>query len=141
MVTAVFLSNDVWTFWDVMFLFFIWIPLVMIWFFAIFDVFARRDLTGWSKALWLLAIIIIPWFGTLVYLLVRPREAPADTMYAPQSYAAVPQATTAAPAGGQGTEVDQLQSLAALHSSGAITDAEFATMKARVTGSPQAPVA
>jgi hypothetical protein len=72
MVVAVIFSNTTWTFWDVMLFFFIWIPLVMVWFFSMFDVFARRDLSGWGKALWLLAIVIFPWIGVLVYMIFRP---------------------------------------------------------------------
>ena len=65
-------SNTVWTFWDVFFLMFIWIPLLLVWVFAIFDVFTRRDLSGWGKAAWLLAIVILPLIGTLLYLIFRP---------------------------------------------------------------------
>jgi hypothetical protein len=80
MTVAVILSNEVWTFWDVMLFAFIWIPLVMVWFFCIFDVFARRDLSGWGKALWALAIVVFPWIGALIYLIFRPWSMDA---YAP----------------------------------------------------------
>jgi hypothetical protein len=65
-------SNTVWTFWDVFFLMFIWIPLILVWAFAMFDVFTRRDLSGWGKAAWLLAIIIFPLIGVLCYMIFRP---------------------------------------------------------------------
>jgi hypothetical protein len=71
MLAAMF-SNTYWTFWDVFFLLFIFIPLVMVWVFAIFDNFTRRDLSGWGKAAWLVAIIILPFLGTLLYLIFRP---------------------------------------------------------------------
>jgi len=74
MVPVVFLS----TFWDVIWatliLFFIIIPLVMLWIFALMDLFMRRDIR-WQKVLWLLFIIFVPLFGSIVYLLVRPQEA------------------------------------------------------------------
>ena len=54
---ATFISNNYWTWWDVFFLMFIWIPMLFVWGFAIFDVFTRRDLSGWGKAAWLLAIV------------------------------------------------------------------------------------
>ena len=72
---AVFISNNVWTFWDVFFLMFIWIPLACVWVFAIFDNFTRRDLSGWGKAGWLLAIVILPLIGTLFYLIFRPWDS------------------------------------------------------------------
>ncbi len=74
MVPVVFLS----TFWDVIWatliLFFIIIPLVMLWVFALMDLFTRRDIR-WQKVVWLLFIVFIPLFGSIVYLLVRPQEA------------------------------------------------------------------
>src|SRR4051812_42469572 len=72
MVAAVIFSNTQWTFWNVFLLFFLWIPLVMLWFFALFDVFQRQDIHGGAKALWALVILIFPWIGTLVYLIARP---------------------------------------------------------------------
>jgi uncharacterized RDD family membrane protein YckC len=80
MVVAVIFSNTTWTFWDVMLFFFLWIPLVMVWFFCMFDVFTRRDLSGAGKALWLLAIVILPWIGTFAYVIARPWSRDA---YAP----------------------------------------------------------
>jgi hypothetical protein len=71
MLASVIFSNTVWTFWDVMIFFFIWIPAVMIWFFCLFDIFARRDMGIGGKLLWLLAIFIIPWFGGICYLITR----------------------------------------------------------------------
>ncbi len=74
MVPVVFLS----TFWDVIWatliLFFIIIPLVMLWVFALMDLFTRRDIR-WQKVVWLLFIVFIPLFGSIVSLLVRPQGA------------------------------------------------------------------
>lgn len=74
--SAAIFSNTQWTFWDVFFLFFFWLPLLMVWAFAFFDIFARRDLSGWAKALWAVGIIIFPWVGAIVYLLVRGQGEP-----------------------------------------------------------------
>jgi hypothetical protein len=75
MVDAVFLS----TFWDVVgatfLILFVFVPLILLWTFALVDLFVRRDISGWQKVLWLLLIIFIPIFGPLIYLLVRPEEA------------------------------------------------------------------
>ena len=65
------------TFWDVLWamviVLFIFIPLTMLWIFALGDLFSRRDIR-WLKVSWLLLIIVVPVFGPLVYLLVRPEE-------------------------------------------------------------------
>ena len=60
------------TFWGAFLLLLIWVPLVLLWFATIFDLFRRDDLSGWKKVAWVLGIILIPWFGALVYLIVRP---------------------------------------------------------------------
>jgi hypothetical protein len=74
MVDAVFLT----TFWDVIWssfiVFFVVIPLIMLWVFALADLFIRHDIR-WGKVLWLLFIVFVPIFGAIIYLLVRPPEA------------------------------------------------------------------
>ena len=119
-------------FWDVFFLLLIYIPLLLIWAFSIFDIFRRDDLGGLAKGIWLVVVILIPLFGTFIYLIFRRRGAtevarlaiyPANRLlvqkYAPPSSA------------------DQLRTLAELHDSGKLTDDEFAKEKARVIqGSP-----
>ena len=74
MVVPVVLS----TFWDVIWasfiVFFIVIPLIMLWVFALVDLFVRPDLR-WGKVLWLIFIVFVPIFGAIIYLLVRPPEA------------------------------------------------------------------
>ena len=90
MVAAIIFSNTYWTFWDVFLLFFLFIPLVMLWFFCMIDVFRRPNLSGVGKAAWLLAIIIFPWIGSLAYLITKPAEA---------EYAGAPGYTAPAPSG------------------------------------------
>ncbi len=73
MVDAVFLS----TFWDVVLgaflVFFVVIPLILLWVVALADLFMRRDIR-WQKVLWLVFIVFIPVFGSIIYLLVPPGE-------------------------------------------------------------------
>src|SRR4026209_1501105 len=59
-------------FWESFFLFLIFVPLAMIWAFALLDIFRRDDIGGGSKALWVATVIILPFVGTLIYLIVRP---------------------------------------------------------------------
>jgi hypothetical protein len=59
-------------FWAIMLGLFIFIPLLLIWLFAIVDLFGRADLGGFAKALWLLAILFLPILGTIGYYLFRP---------------------------------------------------------------------
>ena len=59
---------------EVLVLLFIFIPLVLLWVFALIDLFGRPDLGGWGKAIWLLVIIIIPILGALIYIGTRPQN-------------------------------------------------------------------
>ena len=52
------------------FFFFAAVFVTVIW--AFIDDFRRRDHSGWAKAGWALLIIILPLFGTLIYLVARP---------------------------------------------------------------------
>jgi putative oligomerization/nucleic acid binding protein/phospholipase D-like protein len=110
------------TFWDIiwaMVAFFFWITVLWM-FVAIFgDIWRRDDLSGAMKAVWVLALIILPFLGALIYMVARPKTA-GDTygyMGAPERSAAARNVT------------DELEKLAKLKASGAITDAEYETLK------------
>ena len=64
------------TFWDVVWggflIIFIFVPLILLWVFALADLFRRKAMPAISRVLWLLAIVFFPIFGPIVYLLVRP---------------------------------------------------------------------
>jgi hypothetical protein len=111
------------TFWETFFLFFIFLPLLMIWAYALVDIFRRDDIRGLMKALWILVVFLLPFLGTLVYLIVRPavatreeREAVERRLYGSQDRA------------------EQLRTLSDLHDRGKLTDEEFAAEKARLMG-------
>jgi hypothetical protein len=65
-------------FWDVFWLLLIFIPLLLVWTFAIVDIFQREDLPGWLKAVWVLVVVVLPFIGTFVYLIFRPRDNTPD---------------------------------------------------------------
>jgi hypothetical protein len=117
------------TFWETFFLLLIFLPLVLVWGFALLDIFRRDDMGGWSKALWVAAVFLVPFFGTLLYLIVRPAGATYDerVMIEQQNRESV---ARYAPADG----TTELKTLADLHERGKLTDAEFAAEKARLLG-------
>ena len=121
------------SFWENFFLLLIFLPLIMIWAFALVDVFRRDDMGGGSKALWVACIILVPFLGTLIYLITRPAGATPEERQmmdeASRDFVAKYTPTDTAP---------QLQTLSDLHDRGKLTDAEFAAEKARVLGSAQA---
>jgi hypothetical protein len=66
------------TFVEVLLLMFIFIPLTLLWVFALIDIFGRPDISGWGKAAWILVILVIPWLGALIYIATRPSDLEQD---------------------------------------------------------------
>jgi hypothetical protein len=115
------------TFWESFFLVLLFLPLAMVWGFALIDIFRRDDMRGWSKALWVTCVILVPFFGTLIYLVTRPADA------TPEERAMIEEADRVArysPSNG----VSELAALADLHDRGKLTDSEFAAEKSRLLG-------
>jgi hypothetical protein len=102
---------------------------------AIFsDIFRSHDIGGVHKTLWLLAILFLPLFGILLYLIVRggsmhERAAKQAAMQQEAFDAYVKEA-----AGSGGGSAEELAKLADLKEKGVITDAEFSAQKAKILG-------
>jgi hypothetical protein len=111
-----------------MLLVFLWIAWVFLLFRIVFDIFRRRDTSGWKKALWVVFIIFLPFLGVLVYLIAQGGHmAERD---AEQARAAQGQLDEyirqAAGSGGAAAEIAKAKELL---DSGAITQAEFEAIK------------
>jgi len=117
------------SFWETFFLFMLFMPLAMIWAMALVDIFRRDDMRGWSKALWVVCVIVVPFLGTLIYLVTRPRGATPEERLALEgpSHAYSSRYTPS-------SELSELSTLADLHDRGKLTDSEFAAEKARLLG-------
>jgi hypothetical protein len=119
-------------------LFFIWIWMLVV----IFgDIFRSDDLGGGGKALWCILIIIFPYLGVFVYLIVRGRSMGerAQKMAQAQDAAArayIQSAVTTAqpPQGGATSPAEEIDRLAKLRASGVISETEFQQGKAKVLG-------
>jgi hypothetical protein len=120
------LLNVFWT----MFEFFIWI----LWFFLLFriigDIFRSSDLGGGGKAGWAILVILLPFIGVLVYLIVRggsmhTREVKAAEQSDEAMRNYVRQAAGSGPS-------EELTKLAALRDQGVLTEEEFAAQKAKL---------
>jgi hypothetical protein len=97
-----------------------------IWIFiAIFgDIFRRNDLSGAAKAGWILLIFILPFLGCLIYIVARPKVTAQDVQMMARADAANQAVALVSTA-------DELAKLQQLKESGAITAAEFDTLKAK----------
>ena len=48
---------------------------LVLWVRAVIDVFRRGDLTGAGKAAWAIIMLILPFIGLLMYMLLRPSDS------------------------------------------------------------------
>src|SRR5687767_749317 len=115
-----------WSFW-----FFIWIAAFMVWFRCIFDMFGDHTLSGWGKAGWAILLIFVPWLGALIYLIARGRSMSERQAAALAQQQASQEKYIQQVAGTSTSPADQVASAKALLDSGAITQAEFDTLKAK----------
>ena len=123
------LADDHVTFWNLFFLLLIFIPALLVWAFAVFDIFRRVDISGGMKAVWLAVVIFLPFLGTIVYLIVRPVGASGDDRVGPQPPSAE---TVARYQPGASARVEELRVLSDLHDRGKLSDEEFAAEKSRL---------
>jgi hypothetical protein len=116
----------VWT----MFIFFAWV--IWIWFLItiLADVFRRRDLSGWGKAGWTIFLIFLPFLGALIYLITQGKamsERNVEQAQAAQSQTDEYIRSVAE----RDDPTAQIRRGKELLDSGAITNDEFAALKAK----------
>ncbi len=131
LVAAEFGTGQV--FWSILwfFLFFVWIMLI----FSIFgDIMRSEDLGGAAKAIWSIFIIFVPFLGIFLYLIIRGGSMHERQITAAKAQEAAMQDYIRTTAGGGTSAADQLATLADLHTSGKLDDAEYAAAKAKVVG-------
>ena len=111
-------------FWTMAIIFF-WVIAIMIWFRCFMDLFGRDDLTGVMKGVWIVALIIIPWLGALVYIITRPKVTASDVQM-------LVRAEAAGQAASKVSTADELAKLADLKEKGVINDAQYEELKAKL---------
>jgi hypothetical protein len=107
----------------IFFLFVIWIWILIT---VFVDIFRRRDTSGFAKALWIIFVILTPYLGVLIYLIVNHdgmAERNVKQMHAQQ---AATDDYIRSVSGGSAAEIEKAKGLL---DSGAITQAEFDTLK------------
>ena len=97
---------------------------------VVIDVFRNDDLSGWGKAVWVLALLLVPALTALIYLVIN-----GSGMAARQRGGRGPVPEPGGPLIiNAPTPVDQIAQAKALLDSGAITADEFAALKAKALG-------
>lgn len=116
-------------FWDLL-IFFAWVIFVWIAITAVIDVFRRHDLSGWGKAAWVVFIVILPWIGVLTYMIFNHTGMTERRINERRAVQAQFDQYIRRAAGGGGP-ADEIEKAKNLLDDGAITPAEFDTIKAR----------
>ena len=113
----------------------LWIYLIFAWFMLLFsvvaDIFRNHEMRGFSKAIWLVVVILIPFLGVLIYVLAHGDEMSQRRLAEAKAQDAAARAYVK-DAAGTTSHADQISQLAALRDQGTISEAEFAAGKAKI---------
>jgi hypothetical protein len=90
------------------------------------DLFRRHDISGWIKALWVIAWVVVPYLGVLAYLIFQGRGmAERNVQQVQQTRDDLRRAVGFSVA-------DEIEKLDRLKQAGSISDAEFMRLRARL---------
>ena len=105
------------------FLFVLWFWLLII---VISDLFRRHDISGWVKAIWVIALIVFPYLGIFAYLITQSRGMTERSSQQAQ------QAREELRRVAGFSVADEIEKLDRLKKSGTITDQEFTRLRAKL---------
>ena len=102
----------------------------VVWFWLIVviygDLFRRHDISGWGKAFWVIGLVLFSYLGILAYLVTQGRGmAERNAQQAQQARDELRRVVGFSVA-------DEITKLDQLKKSGAITDAEFQRLRAKL---------
>lgn len=118
---------------------------ILLWVFSIFlffaylmilwtifsDLFSDDETSGWGKALWIIFLIFLPLVGALVYLIVRGRGMQERKLAQMKEMQQMQDSYIRQVAGSGKSAAEQIAEAKNLLDSGAITQEEFETLKAK----------
>ena len=114
-----------------MLIFFLWIAWFWILITVFADIFRRHDTSGFGKVLWLIFVILVPFLGVFVYLIANHdgmTKRNIERMQGQQAQMDDYVRSVAAGGGGAAAEIEKAKGLL---DSGAISQAEFDSIKAK----------
>ena len=103
---------------------------LIVWFWLLItvaaDLFRRHDISGWIKALWVIAWFVVPYLGVLAYLIFQGRGmAERNVQQAQQARDDLRRVVGFSVA-------DEIEKLNKLKLAGSISDAEFTRLRAKL---------
>jgi hypothetical protein len=121
------------SFWDVVWFIFIsfaFVAYLMVMFSILTDLFRDRETSGIAKAVWVVALIFLPFLTSLVYLIVRGRGM-AERGARSAELARQQQDAYIRQVAGQTTPADQIAQARAMLDAGAISQSEYDALKTK----------
>ena len=116
-------------FWFVLWTFVLFAYLMVL-FQIVIDLFRDHALSGWAKAAWIIGLIFLPFLTALIYVIARgPRMSERQLAAAQQAKRDTD--TYIRDVAGSKSAAAHIADAKALLDSGAITEAEFQTLKAK----------
>ncbi len=122
------------SFWDfLVWLFWFYVIVSCIWIFitVFIDIFRDSTLGGGAKALWVLFLVFFPFLAAFIYLIVRGRSMTERNMERAQAMNAQQADYIRSVAGSGHSASAEIESAKRLLDSGAITQAEYESLKAK----------
>ena len=114
---------------------FLWIAWILLLVRVFADIFTSHDIGGFTKALWAIFVLLAPFLGVFVYLLVRGRSMVDRNIQSSREAQVAMDNYIRQTAGVSTTSAaDELAKLADLRDRGLIDDTEFAAQKSKLLG-------
>ena len=113
---------------------FVFMAYLILVFVIVGDLMRDHEISGWWKAVWIIALILIPWLTGLLYIIVRGKgmaQRSADEAARIQKA----QAEYIKQVSGNDDPATQIANAKKLHDEGVINDQEFADLKAKALAS------
>ena len=126
-------------FWEfLLWMFWIYVLIACIWIFItiIIDIFRDHSLNGWAKALWIIFLIFLPFLAAIIYLIARGKSMTERRIA--ESRQAQEEANNyirQVAGSSSSSPTAEIESAKKLLDSGAITQAEFDSLKAKALAS------
>jgi len=124
------------SFWDIIwfiFVAYVFFAYLMVLFSVIGDIFRNRETSGFVKAMWVLLLIVLPIVTVLVYLITHGSGMAERSARQAQAVQAQQEAYVKNLAG-TSSPADQVTQAKTLLDSGAISQVEYESMKAKALG-------
>ncbi len=117
--------------WDLFAVFFFVMYFMLLWF-CLADLFRDHTLSGWAKFAWILGFIFFFYITILVYLIARGKGMQERAQAQAEQYKKAQDDYIKSVSGGSAAEIEKAHQLL---TSGAITQAEFDSIKAKALAS------